>query len=328
MLAAAAQLAQEREAPPAPGTPHEFRLPAKETLQLDNGLSATFIEYGSVPKVTLLAVVRTGNIDEGEDTWLPDVAVEMMKEGTTTRSAFDIAKEAAGMGGALGLNVGAEQTTAGLSVLSDHAVGAVRLLADVLQNPRFPESELPRVLANFERSLAVARADPLCARGRGAGEARLRRSPVRPHAAARRTGRGLRHRKAARLLRPEFRRPAHARLCRGSLRPRGARGGAARRLRRLARGSAGNRPAGQARRGVAARARRQPGGTAIVGAHRRARARPVACPLFPDDADEQPAGRDIRLADHQQHPRGQGLQLFAGLLDQRAPRRRPVGHER
>jgi predicted Zn-dependent peptidase len=161
VLAVAGAGAEERELPPVPGTPHEFRLPAKETLHLDNGLSATFIDYGSVPKVTLLAVVRTGNIDEGEDTWLPDVAVEMMKEGTTTRSAFDIAKEAAGMGGALALNVGAEQTTAGISVLSDHAVGAVRLLADVLQNPRFPESELPRVLANFERSLAVARADPL-----------------------------------------------------------------------------------------------------------------------------------------------------------------------
>jgi zinc protease len=153
-------LGQERELPPAPGAPHEFRLPAKETVQLDNGLAVTFIDYGSVPKVTLLAVVRTGNIDEGADTWLADVTVEMMKEGTTTRSAYDIAKESAGMGGALGLAVAAEQTTAGLSVLSDHGVSAVRLLADVLQNPRYPESELPRVLANFERNLAVARSNP------------------------------------------------------------------------------------------------------------------------------------------------------------------------
>jgi len=159
-LAAASAFAQERETPPAPGTPHEFRLPAKETIRLDNGLAATFIDYGSVPKVTLLAVVRTGNIDEGEDTWLPDVAVELLKEGTTSRSAYDIAKAAAGMGGALSLGVGAEQTTASLSVLSDHAVAAVELLADVLRNPRFPESELARVRANFERSLAVARADP------------------------------------------------------------------------------------------------------------------------------------------------------------------------
>src|SRR5687768_6453817 len=127
-LVAIGATAAEREQPPEPGTPHEFRLPAKETIRLDNGLAMTFLDYGSVPKVTLLAVVRTGNIDEGEDTWLPDITVEMMKEGTTTRSAFDIAKEAAGMGGALALNVGAEQTTAGISVLSDHAVGAVRLL--------------------------------------------------------------------------------------------------------------------------------------------------------------------------------------------------------
>ena len=160
LLATGAAIAAEREAPPQPGKPHEFKLPAKETLRLDNGLAVTFIDYGSVPKVTLLAVLRTGNIDEGADTWLPDLAVEMMKEGTSSRSAYDIAREAAGMGGALSLSVGPEQTTASLSVLSDHAVAAVRLLADVLQNPRFPETELPRVRANFERDLAVARSDP------------------------------------------------------------------------------------------------------------------------------------------------------------------------
>jgi predicted Zn-dependent peptidase len=159
-VAGATASAAERELPPAPGTPHELKLPAKETVRLDNGLAITFIDYGRVPKATILAVVRTGNIDEGEDTWLPDVTVEMMKEGTTTRSAFDIARDAAGMGGSLGLNVGAEQTSAGISVLSDHAVAAVALVADVLRHPRFPESELARVRANFERSVAVARADP------------------------------------------------------------------------------------------------------------------------------------------------------------------------
>ncbi len=159
-LVAASAFAQTRESPPKPGAPHEFKLPAKETLHLDNGLALTFIDYGSVPKVTVLAVVRTGNIDEGRDTWLPDIAVEMLKEGTTTRSAADIARSAAGMGGELGISVAAEQTTAGISVLSDHAVAAVELLADVLRNPRFPESELPRVRANFVRNLAVARSDP------------------------------------------------------------------------------------------------------------------------------------------------------------------------
>ena len=152
--------AQQRESPPAPGEPRDFSLPAKETLRLDNGLTMTFIDYGSVPKLTVLAIVRTGNIDEGESTWLADVAVEMLKEGTVTRSAAGIAEAAAGMGGTLSVGAGAEQTSVGISVLSEHAVAAVDLVADVLRNPRFPESELPRVIANLERSVAVARSDP------------------------------------------------------------------------------------------------------------------------------------------------------------------------
>ena len=152
--------AQDHEIPPAPGQPRDFTLPARETVQLANGLSLTFIDYGSVPLVTVFAVVRTGNIDEGESTWLADVAVEMFKEGTTTRSAADIARTAAGMGGSLSVGAGAEQTSVGISVLSEHAEAAADLVADVLRNPRFPESELPRVLANFERSLSVARSEP------------------------------------------------------------------------------------------------------------------------------------------------------------------------
>jgi len=152
--------AVDREQPPALGKPRDFTLPARETVKLANGLSLTFIDYGTVPKMTVFAVVRTGNIDEGESTWLADVAVEMLKEGTATRSAADIARTAAGMGGTLNVGAGAEQTSVGISVLSEHAAAAAGLVADVLRNPRFPESELPRVLANFERSLSVARSEP------------------------------------------------------------------------------------------------------------------------------------------------------------------------
>jgi predicted Zn-dependent peptidase len=160
LLALAAAAAGAREQPPVPGEPRDFQLPSRETLELDNGLSLTFIDYGTVPKVTVLAVVRTGNIDDGESTWLADVTAEMMKEGTATRSAPAIAEAAAGMGGSLNVGAGAEQATVGISVLSEHAVEAAELVADVLRNPAFPESELPRVIANFERSLAVARSDP------------------------------------------------------------------------------------------------------------------------------------------------------------------------
>ena len=144
--------AAQQQAPPPHGTPRDFVLPQRETLQLDNGLAITFIDYGAVPMVTILAAVRTGNIDEGRSTWLADVTAEMMKEGTSSRSAADIARAAASMGGGLSVGAGAEQTSVAISVLSEHAADAARLVAEVLRQPRLPEPELPRIIANFERS--------------------------------------------------------------------------------------------------------------------------------------------------------------------------------
>ena len=171
VLALIAAGAVAGEAPPALGTPRDFTLPARQTITFDNGLKVTFLEYGNVPLATLVAVVRTGSIDEGTRTWLSDVTVEMLKEGTTTRSAADIARQAAEMGGSLGVGAGAEQTNVGITVLSERAADAVALVADVLRNPALPESELPRIVANFERNLSIALREP--ASQAGAALARL-----------------------------------------------------------------------------------------------------------------------------------------------------------
>jgi predicted Zn-dependent peptidase len=149
-----------RETPPPPGEPRDFELAGSDRIALGNGLEITFIDYGTVPMVTVIAVVGTGNIDDGEKTWIADVTTEMLKEGTTTRSAPELARLAADLGGQLFVGAGAEQTSVGLSVLSEHAAIAAELVADVLRNPAFPESELPRIVADLQRSVSVARTSP------------------------------------------------------------------------------------------------------------------------------------------------------------------------
>ncbi|MGH8495761.1 MAG: M16 family metallopeptidase [Gammaproteobacteria bacterium] len=149
-----------QETPPPGGEPKEFDLPQKKTLRLDNGLEATLVQFGDVPKVAVSVFVRTGNLNEGEDTWLADLSGELMKEGTTTRSANEMAIEAADMGGSVSLAVGVEQTSITSDVLSEFGPRAVGLLADVVRNPLFPESELERIRANFLRNLSVARSQP------------------------------------------------------------------------------------------------------------------------------------------------------------------------
>ncbi len=160
LLAIAAMPAVARDAPPPPGKPRDFELAGSDRIALDNGLEITFIDYGSVPMVTVIAVVGTGNIDDGDQTWMADVTTEMLKEGTTTRSASELARLAADLGGQLFVGAGAEQTSVGLSVLSENAAAAAELVADVLRNPSFPESELPRILADLQRSVSVARTSP------------------------------------------------------------------------------------------------------------------------------------------------------------------------
>lgn len=153
-------LAAAQELPPPPGKPKPFELAAPATFALDNGLEATLVQFGAVPKVTITVAVEAGNLHEGPDTWLADVVGELMKEGTAARDAQALAVALADMGGALTVNVTPDQTMIAADVLSDFGSGALALLADVVKNPALPEGELNRVKSNLLRTLSVGRSQP------------------------------------------------------------------------------------------------------------------------------------------------------------------------
>ncbi len=151
----------QKQTPPEGGTPKDFVLPAKQTFTLDNGLGATLVQWGSLPKVTVQVVVRSGNLNESEnEVWLADLTGDMMKEGTATRTAQQIAEEAAGMGGALNVNVSVDQSTIGGDVLSEFGPNLVALIGDIARNPVFPESEVARLKNDMLRQLSIQKSQP------------------------------------------------------------------------------------------------------------------------------------------------------------------------
>lgn len=153
--------AQEKQTPPAGGPPKPFNVPAHESYALPNGMKVTLVPYGNLPKVTLSLVVRCGNLNEPIDMpGLADMVGKLMKEGTTSKSSKQIAEEAAGMGGAVNITVGADESDVTIDVLSDFDAKAVALVADVAQHPLFPESELPRLKTDAERQLSISKAVP------------------------------------------------------------------------------------------------------------------------------------------------------------------------
>lgn len=153
--------AQEKETPPPGGTPKGFTLPNKQTFELENGLSGVLVPWGSIPKAQIQIVVKTGNIHEDEnETYLCDLVGDLMQEGSTTKTANQIADAMAGMGGDLSISVNAHATYLTASVLYEFVPEAIKLMSDVLMNPAFPEDELERLINDQKRSLSVSRTRP------------------------------------------------------------------------------------------------------------------------------------------------------------------------
>ena len=151
----------QKQTPPRAGAPKDFVIPSPRRFTLANGLPVTLVPFGQVPKVTIRIVVAAANAHEKKDeVWLADLTGAMMREGTASLTADAVAREFAAMGGELAISVGPDTTSVGGDVLAERGADAVRLLAEVVQRPRLPETELARVKGNLLRTLAIQRSTP------------------------------------------------------------------------------------------------------------------------------------------------------------------------
>ena len=161
LLIAGTSVRAQKQTPPAAGTPKDFTLSPRTTFTLPNGMVVSMVPFGTVPKVYVRLGVRTGRIDEkANEVWLADITTDLMQEGTTTRTAEQIAREAASMGGSISATVGPDRTNFSGDVLTERGSDFVKLLADVARHPRFAPSELSRIVTNRQRQLAIAKSQP------------------------------------------------------------------------------------------------------------------------------------------------------------------------
>jgi len=153
--------AQEKQQPPALGAVKDFAIPSPRRFTLANGLPVTMVPFGQVPKVTIRLVVSAANLHEKKDeVWLADLTGSLMEQGTVTLSADALARSFATMGGELGISVGPDTTTINTDVVSERGADALRLVADVVQRPQLPESELGRLKSDLLRTLSIQRSTP------------------------------------------------------------------------------------------------------------------------------------------------------------------------
>jgi predicted Zn-dependent peptidase len=91
---------------------------------------------------------------------LSQLITETLDQGTKTRTAKQIAEELQAAGGDLTGAAGPDSIVAATSVLSSKADAGLTILADVLQNATFPDSEVELAKRNAADNLRSQEADP------------------------------------------------------------------------------------------------------------------------------------------------------------------------
>jgi zinc protease len=119
------------------------------------------VPYGIIPKAAISLAVDAGEINEGSGrVGVASLTTDLMKEGTEKLSAQQVAEAAASMGSTLEIHAGQDQTKLGIDVLQEFAPDAVKLLADVAQHPRLPQSEIDRLKNDALRQIALQNSQP------------------------------------------------------------------------------------------------------------------------------------------------------------------------
>ena len=143
---------------PKSGPEKPLQLPIPQTFKLANGLTVLYLERPGLPIVAANLVIRTGSdANPVEKPGLANFTVGMLTGGTATRSARQIADEAAYLGATLTTASTMDASLVTVRSLKMKFASALNLLADVALHPAFPQEEIDRERSSRLASLVQQR---------------------------------------------------------------------------------------------------------------------------------------------------------------------------
>ncbi len=145
----------------APINPEPIHATFPETTEhtLSNGLKVMIYEQHDVPIVHLRLYVRAGSVLDGKTPKASSFVFALLQQGTTTRTAKEIADEIEFLGADLNASSSVDFGNVSLTVMSKHLEKGVEILSDVTLNPIFAESEVEFVRQQSLSRLKFSKAD-------------------------------------------------------------------------------------------------------------------------------------------------------------------------
>lgn len=146
----------DRSKKPAPDPAPEINLGEFETFTLSNGLKVFVVENHKLPRVAFSLILDRDPILEGENAGYISIAGQLLRNGTTNRPKSQLDEEIDFIGASLSTS----STGVYAASLKKHADKLVEIMADVVKNPAFPESEFEKIKKQTLSGLAAQKDDP------------------------------------------------------------------------------------------------------------------------------------------------------------------------
>lgn len=139
----------DRATYPLPGEAPEVGFPDFERSRLDNGLEVIIVNRPAAPIVEMSLILDAGYAaDQFSRPGVATLAMAMLDEGTSNRSALEINDALAMQGARLSAGSNLDSSYVRLSALSEKLEASLEIYADVILGPSFPENELERLRRN------------------------------------------------------------------------------------------------------------------------------------------------------------------------------------
>jgi zinc protease len=138
----------DRSIEPKPGPNPAFTPAPVVRRRLSNGIEVLIGERHNLPIVGLNLVVKGGGtlVPPGKE-GLASLTGDLLTEGTTSRTALELASELSELGASINGGGGAESCSLSLTTLTRNLPKALDIYTDVLLHPSFPPKELERLRA-------------------------------------------------------------------------------------------------------------------------------------------------------------------------------------
>jgi zinc protease len=135
--------------------------PAVAEARLDNGMRILVVNKPGLPLVSARLSFDAGSADDGAGkSGVASMTAGLLTQGTTTRSAPEIATQIEQLGASIGAGAGADFTSVYANAPADVFPQTVALMADLVRNPTFAEEELDRQRTQTLDGLKVSLASP------------------------------------------------------------------------------------------------------------------------------------------------------------------------